>query len=192
VALRVCRVDGFLEHETNLYSVPYEYIADILTVKATKPRSSYTTRSLRSSRTMKESPWAPAESGRSQPSQIGKGALWLEPVKEAFLALGDCAHDFLNGLKDRHPHHCGFQARYILRLKERYHCQDIHAALVHATKYYAFDAKTIERILKARFSRGRWSSSAGSVSKAFRCCPKSNSARWKNTAHLFKESYDAR
>ena len=32
----VCRVDGFLEHETNFYSVPYEYIADILTVKATE------------------------------------------------------------------------------------------------------------------------------------------------------------
>jgi transposase len=34
VALRICRVDGFLEHETNLYSVPYEYVCDILTVKA--------------------------------------------------------------------------------------------------------------------------------------------------------------
>jgi hypothetical protein len=36
VALRVCRTDGFLEHDTNLYSVPYEYVADILTMKATE------------------------------------------------------------------------------------------------------------------------------------------------------------
>lgn len=35
-ALQVCRVDRFLKHETNLYSVPYDYIADILTVKATE------------------------------------------------------------------------------------------------------------------------------------------------------------
>jgi hypothetical protein len=27
---------GFLEHDTNLYSVPYEYVADILTMKATE------------------------------------------------------------------------------------------------------------------------------------------------------------
>jgi hypothetical protein len=49
----------------------------------------------------------------------------LEPVKEPFLALGDSAPDFLKGLKDRHPHQCGFQARYILRLKEHYHCQEV-------------------------------------------------------------------
>ena len=66
------------------------------------------------------------------------------------MALGDSAPDFLKGLKDRHPHHCGFQARYILRLKEHYHCEDIHAALVHAAKYYAFDGKAVQRILKAR------------------------------------------
>ncbi len=39
-----------------------------------------------------------------------------------------------------------------LRLKERYHCEDIYAALVHASKYFAFDAKAVERILKARYA----------------------------------------
>lgn len=82
----------------------------------------------------------------------GKLRYGLEPVREAFLALGDSAHDFLRGLKDRHPRHCGFQARHILRLKEVYHCEDIHKALVHAVKYCAFDGKTVERILKARFT----------------------------------------
>jgi hypothetical protein len=71
-------------------------------------------------------------------------------VKATFLSLGDNAQAFLDGLKGRHRHHCGFQARYILRLKEQYHCDDIHAALVHAAKYYAFDGKAVERILKAR------------------------------------------
>jgi transposase len=36
VALRVCSIDGFLDFETNRYSVPYEYVADILTLKATE------------------------------------------------------------------------------------------------------------------------------------------------------------
>ena len=34
VALRICSLDGFLEFETNRYSVPLEYVADILTLKA--------------------------------------------------------------------------------------------------------------------------------------------------------------
>ena len=34
VALRICSLDGFLEFETNRYSAPLEYVADILTLKA--------------------------------------------------------------------------------------------------------------------------------------------------------------
>ena len=36
VALRVCGPDGFIEHDTNFYSVPVEYAADIPTVKASE------------------------------------------------------------------------------------------------------------------------------------------------------------
>jgi hypothetical protein len=79
----------------------------------------------------------------------------LEPVKAAFLSLGDGAQAFLEGLKGRHRRCCGFQARYILRLKQHYHCDDIHAALVHAATYYAFDGKAVERILKARHTPRR-------------------------------------
>jgi predicted amidophosphoribosyltransferase len=74
----------------------------------------------------------------------------LEPVREAFLALGEAAPDFLAGLKHRHPHHCGFHARFILRLKQHYHADDIHAALRHALRYQAYDGKAIERILKVK------------------------------------------
>ena len=36
VFLRVCNIDGYIEFETNRYPVPYEYVADILTLKATE------------------------------------------------------------------------------------------------------------------------------------------------------------
>ena len=36
VALRVCDLEGCLEFETNRYPVPYEHVADILTLKATE------------------------------------------------------------------------------------------------------------------------------------------------------------
>ena len=36
VALRVCNLEGYIEFETNRYPVPYEHVADILTMKATE------------------------------------------------------------------------------------------------------------------------------------------------------------
>jgi transposase len=151
VALRVCRVDGFLEHETNLYSVPYEYIADILTVKATETEIIVYSPDLRAIAHHERKPMGASQKVEDPDHRKSEKVRYgLEPVKEAFLSLGDSAQAFLDGLKGRHRHHCGFQARYILRLKERYHCEDIHAAMLHALKYCAFEAKAVERILKAR------------------------------------------
>lgn len=151
VALRVCRVDGFLEHDTNLYSVPFEYVADILTLKVTERELFVYSPDLSLIAHHERKPLGAGvtveDPGHRKSPKLRYG---LEPVREAFLALGGGTEEFLKGLKDRHPHHCGFQARYILRLKESYHADDIHAALLHATKYYAFDGKTVERILKAR------------------------------------------
>ena len=151
VALRVCRVDGFLEHETNLYSVPYEYVADILTIKATENEIIVYSPDLQVIAHHERKPMGASQKiedpGHRKSEKIRYG---LEPVKDAFLSLGECAQNFLQGLKDRHRRHCGFQARYILRLKEHYHCEDIHAAMRHALKYYAFDGKAVQRILKAR------------------------------------------
>ena len=36
VALRVCDLDGYIDFETNRYPVPYDYVTDILTMKATE------------------------------------------------------------------------------------------------------------------------------------------------------------
>jgi hypothetical protein len=190
VALRVCRVDGFLEHETNLYSVPYEYIADILTVKATETEIVVYSPELGVIAHHERKPMGACQTVEDpNHRKSGKVRYGLEPVKETFLALGDSAPDFLKGLKDRHPHHCGFQARYILRLKEHYHCQDIHTALVHAARYYAFDAKTVERILKARFRpRPLEFVSSRSVSQSLALLPEVKQRSLDQYSALFKES----
>ena len=193
VALRVCRVDGFLEHETNLYSVPYEYIADIVTVKATEneiivysPELTVIAHHERKPIGAREKLEDPAH------RQSEKVRYGLEPVRGAFLALGDGADDFLRGLKERHRN-CGFQARYILRLKEHYHCEDIHTALMHAMKYYAFDGKAIERILKARFSpRKLESMAARSASKIFSSLPQIKQRPLEDYCHFIKEASNGR
>jgi len=193
VALRVCRVDGFIEHDTNLYSVPYEYIADILTVKATEDEISVYSPDLKP---IAQHERKPVDAGATleDPShrKSEKVRYGLEPVKEAFLSLGDAAHEFLKGLKQHHVHRCGFQARCILRLKEHYHCQDIHAALEHAMKYYAFEAKTIERILKARFTpRPLEAMSARAATQCFSLLPEIKQRPLEAYSALFTESFNA-
>ena len=173
VALRVCRVDGFLEHETNLYSVPFEYVADILTLKATEKEVFVYSPDLKLIACHERKPIGAGETVEDPDHRKSKKVRYgLEPVKASFLALGDGAAAFLEGLKTKHPRYCGFQARYILRLKENYHSDDIHRALVHATKYYAFTGKAVERIVKTRFtSRNLEAVNNRSASKIFNALP---------------------
>ena len=151
VALRICRMDGFLEHETNLYSVPLEYVGDILTLKATEHEvfiySPHIELIARHERKPAGACACLEDPAHRKSKKIRYG---LEPVREAFLRLGESAAEFLEGLKERYPRNCGYHARLILNLKERYHSDDIYRACVHASRYQAFDAKAVERIVTAR------------------------------------------
>jgi transposase len=151
VALRVCDLEGYIEFETNRYPVPYEHVADILTMKATEheiqiysPELNLIVRHER----------APAGAKISLDGAAIHGAktirYGLEPVREQFLELGEDAEAFLRGLQLAHAKNPGFHARYILHLKERYHSDDINRALGHACRYHAYDCKAVERILATK------------------------------------------
>ncbi len=151
VVLRVCRMDGFLEHDTNLYSVPYDYVADILTLKATENEIFIYSPHLELITSHERLPYGARDESTNPDHRMSKKIRYgLEPVKEAFLGLGPNASTFLDGLKEKYPRNSGFHARYILQLKENYLVDDIDRCLSHATKYYAFDGKAVERVLKAR------------------------------------------
>lgn len=151
VVLRVCSCEGNLEYETNSYSLPYDYIGDIMAMKVTEHEvliySPFIDLVARHER-------LPDGAGRSHedPAHRHSKAIryGLEPVRESFLRLGSAAEVFLNGLKDRHPRNCGFQARLILGMKQHYEAKAINSACIHAAKYHAFSADTISRILKAK------------------------------------------
>jgi hypothetical protein len=151
VALRVCDIEGYISFETNRYPVPYEYVADILTMKATEheiivysPELSLIVRHER----------VPAGAGIRLDNSAIHGArtirYGLEPVREQFLALGDAAEAFLRGLQNSGRKNAGFHARYILLQKEHYRCEDIDHALGHACRYHAYDCKAVERILRSK------------------------------------------
>jgi len=151
VLLRICDAEGFINLETNRYSVPSGNMADILSVKATEyeiliynPELDCIARHERQ----------PAGSGRKVENpehfRTEKTRYGLEPVREAFMELGSAAGEFLKGLTERHPKNCGFHARYILRMKEHYQSDDIYKAIEHAIRYQAFEGKAIEKILSAK------------------------------------------
>lgn len=151
VALRVCDAEGFVEFETNRYSVPSGNIADILSIKATEREIMIYNPELD---LIAHHERQPAGLGRKVENpghfKTKKIRYGLEPVREAFLELGEQAEEFLKGLTLRYPRNCGFHARYILRMKEHYQSDDIHSALEHALRYQAFEGLAIERILRAK------------------------------------------
>ncbi len=151
VALRVCDPDGFIQFETNYYSVPSEHIADILSLKATEQEILIYSPEIE---LIAQHQRYPAGLGKriENPDHFKTKRIryGLEPVREAFLELGDSAEEFLRGLTQRSPRNCGFQARSILRMKEHYRSEDIHQAIEHAIRYQAFEARAIERILRAK------------------------------------------
>jgi transposase len=151
VALRVCDPDGFVQFETNYYSVPSEHIADILSLKATEQEILIYSPEIE---LIAHHQRYPAGLGKrvENPDHFKTKRIryGLEPVREAFLELGDFAEEFLRGLTQRYPRNCGFQARSILRMKEHYQSDDIHRAMEHAIRYQAFEARAIERILRAK------------------------------------------
>jgi len=151
VALRVCRSDGLVEFETNTYSVPYAYVADILTVKATEAAVTIYDPHLKCIAGHQRLPAGAGLCTRDpQHSPAKKMRYGLEAVASSFLALGEHAGEFLQGLQQSAVRNAGFHVRMILALKQRYHCDHIHAALEHANAYRAFDHRSIERILAAR------------------------------------------
>jgi transposase len=150
VVLRVGRLDGFIEYETNFYSIPFEYVADILAVKVGEHEVNIYSPDLDLIACHERLPDGMSKS-RENPDhrRCVKVKYGLEPVKDSFLALGEFAESFLSGLQMSQPRNCGFHARIILAMKENYHADDINKALKHAIGYYAFDGKAIGRILAA-------------------------------------------
>jgi len=151
VFLKVCDAEGFINLETNRYSVPSDNMADILSVKATEHEILIYNHELDLIAGHERQP-AGAGQKVENPEHFKTKKLryGLEPVREAFMELGEMAGEFLKGLAERHPKNCGFHARYILRMKENYQSDDIHRAIEHALKYQAFEGKAIERILRAK------------------------------------------
>lgn len=151
IVMRVGNVDGNIELETNKYSIPYDYMGEILTVKAEENEVRVYSPEIKLIAHHERLPNGAGQSTEDPEHRRMKGLRHgLEPVRDIFLALGEGAQEFLEGLKHKHPRTTGIHARQILSMKNQYHSDDINKALKHASRYCAFDAKAIKRILQAK------------------------------------------
>lgn len=151
IVFRVCPNDAFIEFETNRYSVPFGHTGEIIALKATEEElfiyNPYLDLIAHHQRIAKGSCRQIESTHHRSGADMRYG---LEPIRQPFEALGDTAGEYLVGLQKNHHRSAGYHARCILQLKEHYLSDDINRALMHALRYYAFDAASIERILKAQ------------------------------------------
>lgn len=155
VVYRVCTIDGFVAWDANYYSVPVEYVTDVLPVRVlehelmvyspeVKPIAQH---ELVDGKGIKvEKPEHRA--GRKQDKRYD-----LDMLKGHFIQLGEVAEAYLEGLIRKYDKRAGYHAGRILNLRRDYSTPDLVNALQRALRYHAYDQAAIARILQVNAPR---------------------------------------
>jgi hypothetical protein len=83
-------------------------------------------------------------------AQVRRGRYDLELLLSRFAEWGPAAEEYARRLREA-KRYAGPELTYILGLQVSWSADDIVRALEHALEYRAFDARTVERVLQARF-----------------------------------------
>lgn len=157
VLYKLCDIEGFIAWDGSRYSLPYEYVTDILPVRITedelfvyKADLSCIARHQLKPRGAGEDVILPGH----RPKYAERGPD-LDQLRRAFADLGGEAATFLAALEKRESKTAGYHARRVLALREGYDTADLLKALSHALAYGALEHLAIERILIARAGRRR-------------------------------------
>jgi len=157
VLYKLCDLEGFIAWEGNWYSLPYEYVTEILPVRITeselfvyKADLTCLARHALLPRGAQERSVLPGH--RPRRAEHGPD---LDQLRCAFGDLGEGAADFLAALEKREPRSVGYHARKVLALREGFDTADLLKALAHALAYGALEHTAVERILHRRASRRR-------------------------------------
>jgi transposase len=154
VVYRVCSIDGFVAWAGDRYAVPYEAIYDLLPVRVTQDELFVYAADLR---LLVRHELAPRDGSRSRdirPPGVHRTPTRpdadLDQLRTTFADLGEGATEFFAGISRLGTRLCGFHARRILLLRERYTTEDLVSALRHAHSFGAYETGAVERILAAR------------------------------------------
>src|SRR3990170_1797822 len=152
VLYKLCDLEGFIAWEGNWYSLPYDYVTDILPVRITEKElfvykadlSCIASHALKPRGAQEQSV---LDGHRPRLAERGPD---LDQLRAAFAGLDEKAAAFLIALEQAQPRSAGYHARKVLALRERWDTGEVIAALEHALAYGALEHQSIERILLAR------------------------------------------
>lgn len=149
VGYRVVDAYGFVLWDTTRYSVPYDYVLDIVAVRATETEIfvyseefDCIARHARRPQGHREPVVLP---GHHPPKD---NRLDIDILVQRMADLGDLGERFAAGVSRRQRYR-GQHLAQVLALQERYALDDLHAALKRAVRYQAYDAHIVVRILEA-------------------------------------------
>lgn len=157
VIYKLCDLAGFIAWESNWYSLPYDYVTDILPVRVTENELFIYRADLKC---IARHPLLPRgaqlesvlEGHRPQFAERGPD---LDQLRVAFAAMDERASAFLSALEKALPRSAGYHARNVLAMRERWSTEELAGALEHARAFGAFEHGAIERILMVRGSPRR-------------------------------------
>ncbi|MBI4700251.1 MAG: hypothetical protein HY744_03625 [Deltaproteobacteria bacterium] len=152
VLYRPCDIEGFIAWDGNWYSLPYEYVTEILPVRITENelfvyRSDLTCIACHPLLPRGAQQRSILDGHRPRHADRGPD---LDRLRPAFASFDDRAAAFLAALETAQPRSAAYHARKILTLRERFGTDDLVRALAHALAYGALDHHSVERILVAR------------------------------------------
>jgi len=152
-----CDIEGFVAWESNRYSLPYEYVTELLPVRITatelfiyKADLTCIARHPLYPRGAQQESILPGH----RPRHADRGPD-LDQLRVAFAQLDARAAAFLAALEKAQPRSAGYHARQVLALRASWGCEDLVAALEHALAYGALEHRSVERIMMARGSPRR-------------------------------------
>jgi transposase len=152
VLYKLCDIEGFIAWESNWYSLPYEYVTELLPVRITETELFVYKADLTC---IARHPLLPR--GAQQKSvldghrpRLADRGPDLDQLRVAFAGIDDKAAAFLAALEKAQPRSAAYHARRILALREGWGTPDLVDALAHALAYGALEHGAVERILLVR------------------------------------------
>jgi hypothetical protein len=153
----LCDIAGYVAWEGSWYSLPYEYVTEILPARVTehelfiyKADLTCIARHALFPRGAQQYSVLPGH----RPKHADHGPD-LDQLRVAFDHLGEPANAFLAALEKCEHRSAGYHARKILALREGFDTADLLKALAHALEYGALEHTAVERMLVARADHRR-------------------------------------
>ncbi|NJN52326.1 MAG: IS21 family transposase [Gammaproteobacteria bacterium] len=158
VVYRVVDAEGLIRYAGNHYSVPWQWVGEVLPVRITETELFIYDRQIHE---LARHPLLTEPTTGSTTEPTGRKqidpkhrppknhAQQLEQLRQRFAELGTIASRFLAGLLEKQR--CGkHQALRVLVLVQAYHRQDVLTAMERAVRYHAYSLSSLERILSVQ------------------------------------------